>query len=331
LLLHTGNQNFGYASSGSWVTYGLGSENQNMPGFVVLLSGGHFPDAGKSAWGSGFLPGIYQGVQCRSQGEPVLFLSNPPGIDADLRQDVVEAIKRVNQRTYDELGDPDTMTRISQYEMANRMQLAASDAMDLNQETQETLDLYGAKPGEERFENNCLLARRLAERGVRYIQLFDWGWDSHGSGAHESLTGEHSRFVNKSKSVDRAVTALLTDLDRRGLLEETLVVWGAEFGRTPMRENRGGTVKAEFVGRDHHPHAFTMWLAGGGVKGGTSYGETDPFGYYPITTPVQIRDFQATFLHLLGMDHNKLSYPFQGLNQKLTGVKPATIVREVLA
>jgi hypothetical protein len=331
LLLHTGNQNFGYASDGAWVTYGLGSENQNMPGFVVLLSGGHFPDAGKSVWGSGFLPGVYQGVQCRSHGDPVLFLSNPPGIDAQLRRQVVSTINKINERAYEEFGDPETMTRISQYEMACRMQMAASDAMDIKQESKETLEAYGAVPGEERFENNCLLARRLAERGVRYIQLYDWGWDSHGSAASESLTGPKSRFVQKTKAVDQAVTALLTDLEQRGLLDETLVVWGGEFGRTPMRENRGGQVKAEFFGRDHHPSAFTVWLAGGGVKQGFHHGETDPIGYNPITTPVMPRDFSATLLHLLGLDHQKLAYPYQGLNQKLTGVKPATVIKEILA
>lgn len=328
LLLHTGNQNFGYASAGAWVTYGLGSENQNMPGFVVLLSGGHFPDAGKAAWGSGFLPGVYQGVQCRSEGDPVLFLSNPPGVDGKLRRQVVSAVNKINQRAYEEIGDPETMTRISQYEMACRMQMAASDAMDVKQETKATLEAYGAEPGSESFANNCLLARRLAERGVRYIQLFDWGWDSHGTGEGEAL---NIGFKRKCQQIDKPVAALMKDLEQRGLLDDTLLVWGGEFGRTPMRENRGGHVRAEFFGRDHHPSAFTVWLAGAGVKGGVTYGETDPIGYYPATTPVQPRDFQATLLHLLGLDHQKLIYPFQGLNQKLTGVKPAAVIEEVLA
>jgi hypothetical protein len=328
LLMHTGNQNFGYAAAGAWVTYGLGSENQNMPGFVVLLSGGHFPDAGKSAWGSAFLPGVYQGVQCRSAGDPVLFLSNPPGVDGHLRRQVVSAVNKINQREYEEIGDPETVTRISQYEMAYRMQMAASDAMDIKQESQATLDAYNAKPGDESFANNCLLARRLAERGVRYIQLFDWGWDSHGSGENEALNGG---FMRKCQAIDKPVAALLTDLDQRGLLDETLVIWGGEFGRTPMRENRGGVVKAEFFGRDHHPSAFTVWMAGGGVKPGFTYGETDPIGYSPATTPTLPRDFQATLLHLLGLDYQKLTYSYQGLNQKLTGVKPASVIKEVLA
>ena len=327
LMMHTGNQNFGYASLGSWVTYGLGSVNQNMPGFVVLLSGGKFPDAGKSVWGSGFLPGVYQGVQCRSQGEPVLFLSNPEGIDSSLRRQVITAINEVNQQTYAELGDPETVTRIAQYEMAYRMQLAASDALDLKQESRETLEMYGAEPGEESLANNCLLARRLIERDVRFIQLFDWGWDAHGASASEALD---SGFKKKCEEADKPITALVTDLARSGLLDDTLVIWGGEFGRTPMRENRAG-VKSKLRGRDHHPYAFTVWLAGAGVKPGFSYGETDAFGYYPVKNAVQTRDLQATLLHLLGLDHQKLTYPYQGLNQKLTGVKPAAVIEDILA
>ena len=247
-------------SLGSWVTYGLGSVNQNMPGFVVLLSGGKFPDAGKSVWGSGFLPGVYQGVQCRSQGEPVLFLSNPEGIDSSLRRQVITAINEVNQQTYAELGDPETVTRVAQYEMAYRMQLAASDALDLNQESCETLEMYGAEPGAESLANNCLLARRLIERDVRFIQLFDWGWDAHGASASEALD---SGFKKKCEAADKPITALVTDLARSGLLDDTLVIWGGEFGRTPMRENRAG-VKSKLRGRDHHPFAFTVWLAGAG-------------------------------------------------------------------
>ncbi len=214
LMMHTGNQNFGYASLGSWVTYGLGSVNQNMPGFVVLFSGGKFPDAGKSVWGSGFLPGVYQGVQCRSEGEPVLFLSNPEGIDSSLRRKVIDAINKVNQQTYSELGDPETVTRIAQYEMAYRMQLAASDALDLKQETRETLEMYGAEPGAESLANNCLLARRLIERDVRFIQLFDWGWDAHGASASEALD---SGFKKKCEEADKPIAALVTDLARLGL------------------------------------------------------------------------------------------------------------------
>jgi hypothetical protein len=327
LLVHTGNQNLGYASTGSWVTYGLGTDNENMPGFIVLLSGGRNPDGGKALWGGGFLPSVYQGVQCRSEGEPVLYLENPPGIDTGTRQDVVKTISELNQRTYEELGDPETVTRIAQYEMASRMQLTASDAFDLRKESPETHALYGTEPGKESFANNCLLARRLVERGVRMVQLFDWGWDSHGT---DEGTALDVGFGRKCAGMDRPLHALLTDLEQRGLLDETLVVWGAEFGRTPMRENRGGA-EMKFVGRDHHPFAFTVFMAGAGVKGGTSVGETDPIGFNPVTPPVQIRDLHATLLHLMGLDYKQLFYPFQGLDQRLTGVKPAKVVSEVLA
>jgi hypothetical protein len=328
LLLYTGNPNFGYASIGSWVTYGLGTEAEDLPGFVVLVSGGRFPSAGKAAWGSGFLPSVYQGVQCRSEGDPVLYLSNPPGIDAETRRRVVETIGSINRRTYEEVGDPETVTRIAQYEMAHRMQLSAGDAMDISREPAEVHALYGTRPGQESFANNCLLARRLVERGVRFVQLFDWGWDSHGSSHSEAL---NLGFKAKCQEMDRAMAALLIDLDRRGLLEETLVVWAAEFGRTPMRENRGG-MEMKFLGRDHHPFAYTIWLAGAGVKRGSSHGETDAIGYSPASEPVQVRDLQATMLHLLGIDHKRLTYPFQGLDQRLTGVtKPARLVKEILA
>ncbi len=327
LLIHTGNQNLGNGSIGSWVTYGLGSENQNLPGFVVLLSGGKYPSAGKSLWGTGFLPAVYQGVQCRSHGDPVLFLSNPRGINRQLRRGMINTIARINERTYDEFCDTETITRIAQYEMAFRMQMAATDAVDISQEPKHIHDLYGTEPGEERFSNNCLLARRLIERGVRYVQLFDWGWDSHGASADEAL---NEGFQDKCRAVDRATAALLLDLEQRGLLEETLVVWGAEFGRTPMRENRGGQ-KMAFVGRDHHPDAFAIWLAGGGIKQGLSYGETDPVGYFPISGAIQVRDFHATLLHLLGIDHTRLTYSFRGLNEKLTTVKAARVVHEIIA
>src|SRR5262245_43533133 len=285
LLVHTGNPNPGYASLGAWVTYGLGTDNKNMHGYVVLLSGGRFPDAGKSAWGSGFLPRVYQGVQCRTEGEPVLYLSNPAGIDANPRGRVVNTVARLNRRTYEELGDPETATRIAQYEMAFRMQLSASDAFDIRQEPERVRALYGAEPGKESLANNCLLARRLVERGVRFVQLFDWGWDSHGSSESEAL---NIGFKKKCEDLDRAAAGLLADLEQRGLLDETLVVWGTEFGRTPMRENRGG-MEMKFVGRDHHPFAFTFWVAGAGVKRGFRHGETDPIGYNPVGEPVQLR------------------------------------------
>jgi hypothetical protein len=329
LLLHTGNANLGYASIGSWVTYGLGSENRDMPGYMVLISGGKFPSAGKAVWGSGFVPSVYQGVQCRSEGDPVLYLSNPDGISMPLRRRMIDSIERLNEHTYAELGDPETLTRISQYEMAYRMQIAAGNILSIADEPPEIHELYGTQPGAESFANNCLLARRLVERGVRYVQLFDWGWDSHGSSETEALDGPNG-FNRKCREIDRPIYALLTDLERRGLLDETLVVWGGEFGRTPMRENRGGH-EMMFKGRDHNPSAFTIWLAGGGVKRGFSFGETDVLGYEPTTRPVLVRDLHATILHLLGIDHRKLIYPFQGLNQKLTGVKPASVVEEILA
>jgi len=328
LLLHTGNQNLGYPSIGSWVTYGLGTENQNLPGYVVLISGGKYPSAGKASWGSGFLPSVYQGVQCRSEGDPVLYLSDPDGISSKTRRRIIDAINQVNRQTHKDFGDPETVARISQYEMAFRMQINASEAMDITREPQAIHDLYGAEPGKESFANNCLLARRLAERDVRYIQLFDWGWDSHGAAESEAL---NLGFKNKCEQIDQAMSALITDLDQRGLLDETLVVWGGEFGRTPMRENRGGG-EMKFVGRDHHPHAFTIWMAGGGVKPGTSYGETDDIGYAPASNPVHIRDLQATLLNTLGIDHKKFSFPFQGLDQRLTGVtKPAKVIEGIYA
>jgi hypothetical protein len=324
LLAHTGSQNLGAASLGSWALYGLGSVNENMPGFVVLLSGGQNPDAGKAVWGSGFLPSVYQGVQCRSEGDPVLYLSNPPGVTRELRGRVVDTVKKLNQRAYQQVGDPETVTRIAQYEMAFRMQLAASEAMDLGREPESIHKLYGTQPGQESFANNCLLARRLVERGVRFVQLFDWGWDQH--------SGLDTEFPKKCKQIDQPAAALLADLKERGLLDETLVVWGGEFGRTPMQENRGG-VKASSPGRDHHPGCFTMWLAGGGVKGGFEYGTTDELGFSAVENPVQFNDLHATILHLLGLNHEKLTYPISGgLNTRLTTViKPSRVVKEIFA
>ncbi len=323
LLMHTGSQNPGSASAGAWATYGLGSENQNLPGFIALTSGGKNPDAGKSVWGSGFLPSVFQGVQCRSQGDPVLYLSNPPGITRGLRRRSLDAIGEINRRAAQEVGDPETLTRIAQYELAFRMQVDAAEAFDLSQEPAGIHAMYGTQPGRESFANNCLLARRLAERGVRYIQLFDWGWDSHGAGENEAL---NAGFKDKCRSLDRPVTALIQDLKQRGLLEDTLVVWSGEFGRTSMRENRNG-VEMKLVGRDHNPGAFTLWMAGGGVKGGLSYGETDEFGYQAVIDKVSVHDFHATLLHLLGFDHLKFTYPVSGVNQRLSNVtKPGSEV-----
>lgn len=330
LMVYTGQSRIGYPSIGSWVTWGLGSENEDVPGFMVLLSGGRFPRAGNSLWGSAFLPSVYQGVPCRSRGEPILNVANPAGVSREDRREMLDTLTQLNQFSNDVYHDPETVTRIAQYEMAYRMQVAVPELMDLGKETQETLDLYGAKLGKESFANNCLLARRMVESGVRFVQLFDWGWDSHGAAKDEAINGG---FQTKCIDIDKAMTGLLIDLKQRGLLEDTLVVWTGEFGRTSMRENRGGkdVNKAELVGRDHNPDGFTMWLAGGGIKPGMTYGATDPMGYFVVEDPVQLRDMHATLLHLLGLDHNRLTIPLQGLQQKLTGVKPTRIVNEILA
>ena len=328
LLMHTGSQNPGAPSAGAWATYGLGSDNQNLPGFIVLTSGGKNPDAGKSVWGSGFLPSVYQGVQCRSQGDPVLFLSNPAGVTRGLRRRTLDALQEINQQTARDLGDPETLTRLAQYELAFRMQVDASDAFDISREPANIHQLYGTEPGKESFANNCLLARRLAERGVRYIQLFDWGWDSHGAGESEAL---NRGFKTKCQSVDRALMALIVDLRQRGLLDDTLIIWSGEFGRTPMRENRSG-MEMEYVGRDHNPGAFTLWMAGGGVRRGFTYGETDDFGYQSVVDRVSVHDFHATVLALLGFDHLRFTYPVSGVNMRLTNVtKPGSeVIRAVM-
>ena len=333
LWLHTGTPLFGGASLGSWVTYGLGSENQDLPGFVVLTSGGKTPDAGKSVWGSGFLPSIFQGVQCRSPGDPVLFLSNPNGLDRQGRRETLDALEQLNKLQAEALGDPETVTRIAQYELAYRMQIAVPDVMDISKEPKHILEMYGAVPGfvpesdaaadprvaykgtDAAFANNCLLARRLVEAGVRFVQLYDWGWDHHGVSPGEDIT---NTLPIKTQQVDRALTALIKDLKQCGLFEETLIVWGGEFGRTPMAQN---SPKQPFMGRDHHPFAFTMLLAGGGIKGGQTYGQTDDIGYYITESPFDVRDLQATILHLLGLDPFALTYPFQGLNQRLIGAE----------
>jgi len=327
LLVQTGNPRLGYPSLGSWVVYGLGTENQNLPGFIVLISGGNTPDGGKQLWGTGFLPSVYQGVQCRSHGEPVLYLNPPPRVSSPQRRNMLDAMDEINQQRYAEFGNPETLTRIAQYEMSFRMQMDATDAMDIRKETESVRAAYGSKLGESSFANNCLVARRLAERGVRFIQLYHWGWDSHGSSAKESL---NVGFIERCREVDQPIAALLTDLKNRGMLEDTLIVWGGEFGRTSMRENRSGQTM-KFIGRDHNPGAFTIWLAGGGVKPGMSLGQTDDLGYEIAKDPVEIRDLHATILYALGFDHRKLNYPFQGLDQKLTGVKPARVIAEVLA
>lgn len=326
LMVHTGQPRLGYPSIGSWVTWGMGSENTNLPGFMVLLSGGRFPRVGNALWNAGFLPSVYQGIQCRSVGDPILNIANPVDTSQADRRAVLDVISKLNEQCYEELGDPETLTRIAQYEMAFRMQTAVPETMEIADEPQHIHDLYGTQIGKESFANNCLLARRLLEKGVRFVQLFDWGWDSHGSAEHEAL---NSGFARKCREIDRPISALLADLKQRGMLHDTLVIWGGEFGRTSMQENRDGAAM-KYIGRDHNPNAFTMWLAGGGVRPGMTFGETDPLGYSPVTRPVQLRDLHATILHLLGIDHQSLVFPFQGLQQKLTGVKPVRLIDEIL-
>ena len=325
LMMHTGSQRLGRPSLGSWVTYGLGTENQNLPGFVVLTSGGQNPDAGKSVWGSGFLPSVYQGVQCRSVGDPVLFIKDPDGMDRDLRKASIDAINTANQEQYKTFNDPEILSRISQYEMAYKMQISVPDVMDISNEPDYVHEMYGTKPGKESFANNVLLARKLVEKGVRFVQLFDWGWDSHGSSSEGALD---VGFINKCRQVDKCITALILDLKQRGLLDETLVVWGGEFGRTPMLENREGK-KMPYKGRDHHTEAFTMWMAGAGIKKGGSYGETDEIGYSAANGKVEPFDIQATILHQLGFDHEKFIFPFQGRPFRLTD-KRGRVIKEIL-
>jgi len=326
LLMHTGSARLGRPSMGSWITYGLGTENQNLPGFVVLTSGGSFPDAGKTVWGSGFLPSVYQGVQCRSEGDPVLFIKDPKGMSRDIRKASIDAINEANRIEYDEYNDPEILSRISQYEMAYRMQITAPEVMNINDEPQYIHEMYGTQPGKACFANNVLLARKLVEKGVRYVQLFDWGWDTHGDGPVNSL---NIGFRNKCRSVDKPITALLLDLKQRGLLEETLVVWGAEFGRTPMQENRNGA-NAPYKGRDHHTEAFTMWMAGGGIKRGYTHGETDEMGYYGVSGRVEAFDIQATILNQMGFNHEEFTYPFQGRPFRLTDVA-GKVITEIVA
>jgi hypothetical protein len=326
LFLYTGSPRNGGAAMGSWITYGLGSENQDLPGFVVLISGGTDPTGGKALWSTGYLPSVYQGVQCRTVGDPILYANNPAGMSREVRRRSLDALQRLNELELAEFGDPETLTRISQYELAYRMQIAVPEVMDISKEPKEMLELYGAEPGKASFSNNCLLARRLAEQGVRYVQLYDWGWDTHGTGAGDDIM---TALPNKCKQTDRPVAALLKDLKQRGLLSDTLVVWGGEFGRTALNEERGGS---KFLGRDHHPHCFTIWMAGGGVKAGHVYGETDELGYFVTKDKVGVHDLQATILHLLGIDAKRFSFPYQGFNQRLIGpTDEAKLIQGVLA
>jgi hypothetical protein len=325
LLLYTGSPNQGRPSMGSWVTYGLGSESQNLPGFVVLISSGSNPSAGKSNWGAGFLPSVFQGVQCRSQGDPVLYISDPPGMDRETRRKSLDALRDLNEIQAKELGSPETTTRIAQYELAYRMQMAAPEAMDISKEPPEVLKAYGAQPGAGSLANNILLARRLVEKGVRFVQIFDWGWDFHGTGPGEDI---RDGLTHKCRTMDVPVAALIRDLRQRGLLDETLVVWGGEFGRTPFREGR--TAKGAVLGRDHYPDCFSIFLAGGGVKPGITYGESDELGFSVAKDKVHVHDLQATILHLLGMDHEKLTFRFQGRDYRLTDVH-GHVVKGLLA
>ncbi len=324
LFLHTGSPRLGRPSMGSWLSYGLGSENRNLPSFCVLVSGPAAPDGGASLWGSGFLPTIHQGVQLRSQGDPVLFLSNPAGMDAQQRRRSLDTLRALNELQFNAVGDPEIHTRIAQYEMAYRMQTSVPEVMDIGREPREVHEAYGTRLGQRSFANNCLLARRLVESGVRFVQLYHWGWDHHGTDRNGDI---RYGLVDRCRETDQPVTALLKDLKRRGLLESTLVIWGGEFGRTPMNEERNGST---WLGRDHHQHAFTMWLAGGGVRGGLTYGRTDDLGYHVAERPVFVHDLQATILHLLGMDHTRLTYRFQGRDYRLTDVY-GEVVRELIA
>jgi hypothetical protein len=314
MMLYTGSSQFGRPSMGAWLTYGLGCETRDLPSFVVLVSGGKVPDAGASVWGSGFLPTLYQGVQCRSSGEPVLDLANPSGMSRDVRRRSLDALGDLNRMSFDHFGDPETETRIAQYEMAYRMQMSVPEVMNIADEPKQVHNLYGTEPGAVSFANNCLLARRLVEGGVRFVQLFDWGWDIHGTSKETDIV---HHLPEKCRSIDRPIAALIKDLKQRGLLDETLVVWSGEFGRTPMNEERNGS---KFLGRDHHPHSFSAWMAGGGVKGGQTLGATDELGYHAVEDRMHVHDLQATLLHLMGLDHTRLTFKFQGRHFRLTDV-----------
>ncbi|MCC6586523.1 MAG: DUF1501 domain-containing protein [Bryobacterales bacterium] len=306
LMMNTGAQIFGRPSFGAWVTYGLGSESKDLPAFVVFSTGKKGPSGGNSCWGSGFLPTVYQGVQFRATGDPVLYLSNPEGVDGQLQRESLDSIQRLNRMRLDVVGDPEIATRINSFEMAFRMQSSAPELMDLSKEPKSVLDLYGADPAKPSFANTCLLARRLVQRGVRFVQIYHEAWDQHGNLVKD--------LKKNTEDTDRACAALVKDLKQQGMLKDTLVIWGGEFGRTPMVQ--GGSDD----GRDHHPNAFTMWLAGGGAKPGLVLGETDELGFNVTKDKVHVHDLHATLLHLLGFEHTRLTYRFQGRDYRLTDV-----------
>ncbi|MDX2029295.1 MAG: DUF1501 domain-containing protein [Blastocatellia bacterium] len=315
LMMYSGSMIFGRPSMGAWVTYGLGSESQDLPGFVVFSTGKKGPSAGNSCWGSGFLPTVHQGVQFRTGGDPVLYLSNPRGVDPTLQRDSLDTINKLNRMRMDVVGDPEIATRINSYEMAFRMQKVAPDVMDITKEPKHILEMYGAEPGKSSFANTALLARRLVERGVRFVQIHHESWDQHGSLVRD--------IKQNCLDTDQACAALIKDLKQRGMLKDTLVIWGGEFGRTPMVQ--GGN-----DGRDHHPNAFTMWLAGGGVKPGLVLGATDDLGFNVVEDRVHVHDLHATVMHLLGFNHEKLTYRFQGRDFRLTDVH-GVLVDKLLA
>ena len=321
MFMNSGSQIAGRPSMGSWVTYGLGSDAEDLPAFVVLTSlgiGGQNQPIAARQWSSGFLPSRFQGVHLRGKGDPVLYLSNPPGVTRDQQHDVIEAVNAING-SYDAIvGDPEIATRIVQYEMAFKMQMSVPELIDTSHESAEVMELYGCQPGDGSFASNCLLARRLAEQGVRFIQLYHRDWDHHG--------GVKEGIIQKAKEVDQACAALIMDLKARGLLDDTLIVWAGEFGRTPMSQASA----SEGKGRDHHNKGFSIWLAGGGVQGGLVYGATDELGYAAVENVVSVHDLHATMLHLLGIDHGRFTVKFQGLDAKLTGVEPAKVLRDIL-
>ena len=324
IFMNTGHQLIGRPSMGSWLSYGLGSENSELPGFVVLVSGLGQPDGGKSCWGSGFLPSQYQGVEFRSQGDPVLFTSNPPGVTSEARRRSLDAIRDLNEMQLQEVGDPEISTRINAFEMAYRMQTSVPEIADIWSEPAHVHEMYGTEKGQVSFANNCLLARRLLEQGVRFVQLYHRGWDSHGTSKGDDIL--HG-LPQRCRETDQAAAALVKDLKQRGLLEDTIVVWGGEFGRTPMNERRNNSL---FLGRDHHPRAFTMWMAGGGFESGVTIGATDELGYNVVQDKIHVHDLHATLLHLMGVDHTRLTYRHQGRDFRLTDVA-GKVVKKLLA